>query len=146
MILCKIADLLWWVWRIFFHNTMASSQDSRHNHCEIYSDIDSEFSDSQSLIINGEHSRKSSDSNFDTENGDTEFYEVPMPRSQAPEVYSASGYKSYTPSRYVSQVYISQGLSHRSKRHIRDSREHDLIPQTTRNLLEVICLSPIFLV
>lgn len=121
---------------------MASSQDGRDH----YSDIDSEFSDSHSMIING-NSRKSSDSNFGlSENGevDTEFYEVPMPRSQAPEVFTSSNnhLRSYpslaTANRFVSQVYISSALSHRSRRHIRDSREYDQMPQQARSLLEVI--------
>ena len=122
---------------------MASSQDGRDH----YSDIDSEFSDSHSMIINGGgNSRKSSDSNFGlSENGegDGEFYEVPMPRTQAPEVFVSGAHTRSYPSlalanRLVSQVYISQSLSHRSKRHIRDSREYEQMPQQTRSLLEVI--------
>ena len=119
---------------------MASSSD----HIELYSDIDSELSDSQSMIINGQNSRKSSDSNWGLDNGDAfiseECYEVPVPRITAPGSYapsnsSISSIKYSSPSRYVSQVYISSNISHRSKRHIRESREYEHLPQPTRNLL-----------
>lgn len=43
-----------------------------------------------------------------------------------------------SPPPYLSvQPYISSFLSYRSKRHIRDSREYDVIPHATRSLLEV---------
>lgn len=124
---------------------MACSSD----HIELYSDIDSEYSDSQSGLNNGQNSRKSSDSNWGLDNGETfiseECYEVPLPRVTAPGAYnstvtsgSSSASKFSSPSRYISQVYISSKISHRSKRHIRDSREYEQMPQCSRNLLEVI--------
>lgn len=123
---------------------MAGSSD----HIELYSDIDSEYSDTQSVVNNGQISQKSPDSNWGIDNGDTfipdECYEIPLPRIKAPSTCTASNVNTSTtvikyssPSRYVSQVYISSAISHRSKRHIRESREYDQIPQQTRNLLEV---------
>jgi len=120
---------------------MASS-DRRGSHIELYSDIESEFSDSQSMINNGDSSRKSSDSAWGLDTGEAgltdAFYEVPLPHTPAPEVFMPVSSTKLPPvGRYISQVYISNNISHRSKRHIRDSRELETIPQVNRNLLEV---------
>lgn len=110
---------------------MASSNTHNESHIEIYSDVDSQYSDCQT------HDDKPTWTCEPGDPGNTEhYYEVPLPaRAPPPQVFVTG--PALGPSRYVSQVYISSGISHRSKRHIRDSREFENIPQTTRNLLEV---------
>lgn len=80
-------------------------------------------------------------SNWDS-NNTTDNEEIYLtPNSVASTASCSRGYSNggnvSASNRYVSQVYISASLSHRSRRHIRDSREYDQMPTVTRSFLEV---------
>jgi len=90
---------------------------------DVYSDLDTD-SDTQSMIR--------IPSNSDTKE---EFYEVPLPALEAPDVDPF--HHSYLPTRYGPEFYLSSSMSHRSKRHIRDSREYETMRRPVRSMLEV---------
>ena len=108
------------------YSSSDTSMDCKATHHKASADA---VADSISSIRTG----KSSSVSSEAEGSDEKCEALSTSSAPTDELYKLS-----SPPPYLSvQPYISSFLSHRSKRHIRDSREYDVMPHASRSLLEV---------